>query len=101
MISVIDSKGIHLLIKKGMALLNMKWRALLIMKGIGLLIMKGIGLLIRKGIRIVGVKYCFSKTMSRTLSKFSLPFDKATTLVHFPKTLKRPRNNAGSTSEQM
>ena len=33
--------------------------------------------------------------MSRTLSKFSLPFDEATTSVHFPKALKRPRNNAG------
>ena len=33
--------------------------------------------------------------MSCTLSKFSLPFDEATTLVHFPKTLKRPRNNRG------
>ena len=32
--------------------------------------------------------------MSRTLSKFSLPFDEATT-SHFPKALKRPRNNAG------
>ena len=30
-----------------------------------------------------------------TLSKFSLPFDEATTSVHFPKALKRPRNNAG------
>ena len=79
----------------------MRGIGLLIMKGIRLFIMKGIGLLIRKGIRIVGVKYCFSKTMSRTLSKFSLPFDEATTLVHFPKTLKHPQNNAGSTSEQM
>ena len=33
--------------------------------------------------------------MNRTLSKWSLPFDEATTSVHFPKTLKRPRNNAG------
>ena len=33
--------------------------------------------------------------MSRTLSKFGLPFDKATPLVHFSKALKRPRNNAG------
>ena len=33
--------------------------------------------------------------MSGTLSKFSLPFDEATTSVHFPKALKRPRNNAG------
>ena len=33
--------------------------------------------------------------MSRTLSKFSLPFNEATTSVHFPKALKRPRNNAG------
>ena len=71
---------------------------LLIMKGIRLLVMKGLGLFIRKGIRILGVKYCFSKTMSRTLSKFSLPFDEATTSVHFPKTLKRPRNNAGPAS---
>ena len=31
----------------------------------------------------------------RGLSKFCLPFDKATPLVHFPKALKRPRNNAG------
>ena len=36
--------------------------------------------------------------MSRTLPKFSLPFDEATTSVHFPKTLKRPRNNAGPAS---
>ena len=68
---------------------------LLIMKGIGLLIVKGIGFLIRKGIRILGVNYCFSQTMSRTLSKFSLPFNEATTSVHFPKALKRPRNNSG------
>ena len=33
--------------------------------------------------------------MSRTLLKFSLPFDEATTSVHFPKALKRPRNSAG------
>ena len=33
--------------------------------------------------------------MRRTLTKFGLPFEKATTLVHFPKALKRPRNNAG------
>ena len=33
--------------------------------------------------------------MSRTLSKFSLPFDEATTSAHFPKALKRPRNIAG------
>ena len=31
----------------------------------------------------------------RTLAKFGLPFEKATPLVHFPKALKRPRNNAG------
>ena len=36
--------------------------------------------------------------MSRTLSKFSLLFHEATTSVHFPKTLKRPRNNAGPAS---
>ena len=35
---------------------------------------------------------------SRTLAKFGLPFDKATPLVHFPKALKRPRNNAGPAS---
>ena len=29
------------------------------------------------------------------LAKFGLPFKKATPLVHFPKALKRPRNNAG------
>ena len=28
------------------------------------------------------------------LAKFGLPFDKATPLVHFPKALKCPRNNA-------
>ena len=33
--------------------------------------------------------------MRRTLAKFGLPFGKATPLVHFPKALKRPRNNAG------
>ena len=33
--------------------------------------------------------------MRRTLDKFGLPFEKATPLVHFPKALKRPRNNAG------
>ena len=33
--------------------------------------------------------------MSRTQSKFGLPFEKATPLVHFPKALKRPLNNAG------
>ena len=33
--------------------------------------------------------------MRRTLAKFGVPFDKATPLVHFPKRLKRPRNNAG------
>ena len=70
----------------------------LIVKGIGLLVMKGIGLLIRKGVRILGVKYCFSLTMSRTLSKVSLPFDEGTTLVHFPKALKCPLNNAGPAS---
>ena len=32
------------------------------------------------------------------LSKFGLPFDKGTPLVHFPKALKRPRNNAGPAS---
>ena len=58
--------------------------------------MKGTGLLIRKGIRM----YCFSQTMSRTLSKFSLPFDEATTSVHFLKTLKRPRSNAGPDYER-
>ena len=79
----------------------MKGIGLLIVKGIGLLVMKGIGLLVSKGIRILGGNYCFSLTMSRTLSKVSLPFDEGTTLVHFPKTLKRPRNNARSTSEQM
>ena len=83
---------------KGTGLLIMKGIVLMIVKGIGLLVMKGIGLFIRKGIRILGVKYCFSLTMSRTLSKFSLPFDEATTSVHFPKALKRPRNNAGPAS---
>ena len=33
--------------------------------------------------------------MRGTLAKFGLPFEKATPLVHFPKALKRPRNNAG------
>ena len=33
--------------------------------------------------------------MRRTLAKFVLPFEKATPLVHFPKALKRPRNNTG------
>ena len=33
--------------------------------------------------------------MRRTLAKFGLPFGKATPLVHCPKALKRPRNNAG------
>ena len=33
--------------------------------------------------------------MKRTLAKFGLLFEKATPLVHFPKALKRPRNNAG------
>ena len=33
--------------------------------------------------------------MRRTLAKFGLPFEKATPLVHFPKALKRPQNNAG------
>ena len=32
------------------------------------------------------------------LAKFGLPFDKATPLVHFPKALKRLRNNAGPAS---
>ena len=32
------------------------------------------------------------------LAKFGLPFEKATPLVHFPKALKRPRNNAGPAS---
>ena len=31
---------------------------------------------------------------------FGLPFDKATPLVHFPKALKRPRNNAGPASKK-
>ena len=88
-------KGIGLLTRKGIELLMMKGIGSLIVRGIGLLVMKGIVLLIRKGVRTLDVKYCFSKTMSRTLSKFSLPFDEATTSVHFPKTLKRPRNNAG------
>ena len=33
--------------------------------------------------------------MRRTLAKFGLPFEKDTPLAHFPKALKRPRNNAG------
>ena len=33
--------------------------------------------------------------MRRTLAKFGLPFEKATQSVHFPKALKRPRNNVG------
>ena len=33
--------------------------------------------------------------MRRTLAKFGIPFEKATPLVHFPKALKRPLNNAG------
>ena len=33
--------------------------------------------------------------MRRTLAKFGLPFEKATPLVHFPKALKRPQDNAG------
>ena len=33
--------------------------------------------------------------MRRTLANFGLPFGKATPLVHCPKALKRPRNNAG------
>ena len=40
-----------------------------------------------------GVKYCLPWMVSRTLSKFCLPFDEATTSVHFPKALKCPRNN--------
>ena len=36
--------------------------------------------------------------MSRTLSKFCLPFDQATPAVHFLKAIKRPRNNAGLAS---
>ena len=35
------------------------------------------------------------------LAKFGLPFDKATPLVHFPKALKRPRNNAGPASHTL
>ena len=97
-IGLLIMRGIGLLIMKQTGLLILEGIELLIMKGIGLLIVKGIGLLIRKGIRILGVKYCFSWTMSRTLSKFSLPFDEATTSLHFPKTLKRPRNNAGPAS---
>ena len=33
--------------------------------------------------------------MSRTLSKFCLPFDEATPFIHFLKALKRPQNNDG------
>ena len=33
--------------------------------------------------------------MSRTLSKFCLPFDEATPDVHFPKALKLSQNTAG------
>ena len=33
--------------------------------------------------------------MRRTLAKFGLPFEKDTPLVHCPRALKRPRNNAG------
>ena len=36
--------------------------------------------------------------MRRTLPKFGVPFEKATPLVHFPKALERPRNNAGPAS---
>ena len=39
--------------------------------------------------------------MSCTLSKFCLPFDKAPPSKHFPKALKRPRNNAGLASIYM
>ena len=97
-IGLLIRKGIGLLIMKGIGLLIMKGIGLLIMKGIGLLVMKGIGLLVRKGIRNLGVKYCFSYAMSHTLSKFSSPFDEATTSVHFPKALKRLRNNTGHAS---
>ena len=38
------------------------------------------------------------ETVSRMLSKFCLPFDKATPLVRFPKALKRLQNNAGPAS---
>ena len=61
---------------EGIELLIMKGIGLLMVKGIGLLVMKGIGLLIRKGIRILGVKYCFSWTMSRTLSNLAYPSTK-------------------------
>ena len=44
------------------------------------------------------VKYCFSWRVRRTLAKFGLPLEKATPLVHFPKALKRPQNNAGPAS---
>ena len=33
--------------------------------------------------------------MSRTVSKFSLPFEKTTPLIHFLKALNGPRNYAG------
>ena len=33
--------------------------------------------------------------MRCTVDKFGLPFEKATPLVHCPKALKRPLNNAG------
>ena len=36
--------------------------------------------------------------MSRTLSKFCLPFDQATPAVHFLKAIKCPRNNTGLAS---
>ena len=39
--------------------------------------------------------------MRRTLPKFGLPFEKATPSVHFPKALKRPRNNAGPARERI
>ena len=35
------------------------------------------------------------------IAKFGLPVDKATPLVHSPKALKRPRNNAGPASNNM
>ena len=41
------------------------------------------------------MKYCFSWRVRRTLAKFGLPFEKAAPTAHFPKALKRPRNNAG------
>ena len=85
------------------------------MKGIGLLILKGRVIDYDRN-RIVNyernrvidyerntdfrceVLFFLDPPMSRTLSKFSLPFDEATTSVHFPKALKRPRNNAGPAS---